>query len=428
MNYHAYELAHALLSPWRLGIEAMRAGLDHPLNPLTGTPAARSLSAACQVFEKVTRRYGKPAFNIVEAPSTGATVPVVTEEILSRPFCSLRRFARANAGSGSGTVPPQVLLVAPMSGHYATLVRGTIAELCGTFDVAVTDWADARDVPLIAGDFNLNSFASHVMDALRCLGPRTHVIAVSQSSVPALAVTAHLSQLGDPCVPASLTLLGGPIDTRINPTAVNRLVENRSLGWFEAHVISHVPPPHAGAFRPVYPGFMQLTGFMTMDLDRHVSAHAGLYNDLMAGDASQVRQHREFYDDYLAVMDLTAQFFLDTVRQVFQEHALPKGTYCINGRRVDLGAIERVPLMTIEAGRDVVCGRGQTHAAHGLCRNLPDAFHEQIDVAGAGHFGIFTGSVWRNEVAPRVMEFIAKAEAEACAWAAPNVVKLPKVR
>ncbi len=430
MNYHAYELAHALLSPWRLGVEAVRAGLDHPLNPLAATPAARSLSAACQVFEKVTRRYGKPQFNIKESRSDGTVVPIVSEEILSKPFCSLRRFRRESAGRNGGGAP-QVLIVAPMSGHYATLVRGTIAELCGTFDVTVTDWSDARDVPLIAGDFNLDDFAATVIEALRLIGPKTHVIAVSQSSVPALAVAAYMARLEDVCAPASLTLLGGPIDTRINPTAVNRLVENRSLTWFEAHVISSVPPPHTGAFRPVYPGFMQLTGFMTMDLDRHVSAHAGLFNDLMRGDAGQVRQHRDFYEDYLAVMDLTAAFFLDTVRHVFQEHALPNGTYCVNGSPIDPGLIRKMPLMTVEAGRDVVCGPGQTHAAQVLCRNLSDTLRVKLDVPEAGHFGLFTGSQWRSVVAPLVRDFIQKAErgeAVSSDQVASNVVKLPSAR
>lgn len=428
MHYHAYELAHALLSPWRIGVEAMRAGLDHPLNPFAATPAARGMSAACQVFEKVTRRYGKPAFAITSARAGSVTVPVREDVLLTKPFCTLRRFAPVDASNGTRPPLPQILIVAPMSGHYATLLRDTIAELCGVFDVAVTDWADARDVPILAGDFGLSDFTGYIKDFLTHLGPRTHVIAVSQSSVPALAVTALLAAKNDPCVPGSLTLLGGPIDTRINPTAVNRLVETRPLAWFERHVISQVPIPHAGALRRVYPGFMQLTGFMTMDLDQHVSAHAGLFNDLVTGDEDKVRLHGEFYDDYLAVMDLTAEFFLETVGGVFQRHALPRGTMQHKGQRVDCQAIRTTPLMTLEAGHDVICGPGQTHAAHALCSNLGDDMKVSLDFGDVGHFGLFTGSQWRSSIAPCVARFIRAAEDGAVATAfgplPANVVRL----
>lgn len=426
MHYHAYELAHALLSPWRIGVEAMRAGLDHPLNPFAANPAVRGLSAACQVFEKVTRRYGKPSFAITEARAGGSKVSIREDILLTKPFCTLRRFSRVTPAGAQP--PPQILLVAPMSGHYATLLRDTIGELCGTHDVAITDWTDARDVPLLAGDFGLADFNSYVIECLRLLGPRTHVIAVSQSSVPALAVTALLAAKNDPCTPLSLTLLGGPIDTRISPTAVNRLVETRPIGWFERHVISQVPLPHTGALRRVYPGFMQLTGFMTMDLDQHVSAHAGLFNDLVTGDEDRVRLHGEFYDDYLAVMDLTAEFFLDTVAAVFQRHALPRGTLHHNGQRVDCSAIRNTALLTIEAGRDVICGPGQTHAAQGLCPNVADDLKVSLDFADAGHFGLFTGSQWRSAIAPCVTRFIRAAEDGAVAQAfgplPENVVRL----
>lgn len=432
MHYHAYELAHALLSPWRLGAEAMKAGAEHPLNPFAATPAARSIAAACEVFEKVTRRYGKPAWDLPETWHRGRRVPVREEALLTKPFCTLRRFTGEVERSIAGHPLPQVLLVAPMSGHYATLLRGTISALVAEHDVIVTDWADARDVPIVAGRFGLEEFVDDLLDFIRYVGPQTHVVAVSQSSVPALAATAILAADGDACTPASLTLLSGPLDTRINPTAVNRLVESRPLEWFDRHVTSLVPLPHVGAMRRVYPGFLQLTGFMTMDLDQHMSAHADLFNDLIRGDRDSVRQHREFYEDYMAVMDLTAEFFLDTVRHVFQEHALANGTLTHRGRVVDTGAICETALFTIEAERDVICGAGQTHAAHDLCPRLPVALKSRYDLPGTGHFGLFNGARWRTEVAPRVATFIRKGDeavaARAAAREASNVVRLPSAR
>jgi len=432
MNYHAYELAHALLAPWRLGLETLRAGLDHPLNPLALWPHSRGLSAACEIFEKVTRRYGKPAFGIKEAVADGRPVAIREEVIAATPFCTLRRFARDEPLSSGAEAPPQVLLVAPMSGHYATLLRGTIAGLAGAHDVYVTDWSDARDVPLIAGPFGLEHFIDHVIEHLSIVGPQAHLIGISQSSVPALAATALLAARNDPIVPTTLTLLGGPIDTRVNPTAVNRLIEDRSRAWFEAHAISLVPMLHAGAMRRVYPGFMQLTGFMTMDLDRHWSAHVGLFYDLVRGDRDSLEQHRAFYEDYMAVMDLTAEFFLDTVDLVFQKHALPKGELSHRGARVDCGAIRSTVLTTAEAERDVICGAGQTHAAHVLCRNLPDGLRHKLDLAGAGHFGLFNGTRWRTEIAPFVARTIAAADwARHGAWpeaATANIVRLPSSR
>ncbi len=425
MHYHAYELTHALLAPWRFGVEAVRAGLEHPLNPLAPTPAARGLAAVCELFDRTTRRYGKPRFGIDTIERNGRIYPVEKETVCSKPFCTLIRFSVGHAARNRYKPRPQILLVAPMSGHYATLLRRTITTLLEHHDVIVTDWADARDVPVIVGPFGLADFIDYLIEFLQVAGPQTHVVAVSQSSVPALAATALLASDEDPCTPASLTLLGGPVDARINPTPVNRLVENRSLSWFEGHVLSLVPFPHAGATRRVYPGFMQLTGFMTMDLNRHWHAQAGLFHDLVRGDADSARQHQEFYEDYLAVMDLTAEFFLDTIETVFHRHALPNGEFEHRGQRVDLSAIRDTALFTVEAGRDVVCGKGQTHAAQKLCTALPAHLRVQHDEPDVGHFGLFNGTRWRTKIAPRIADVIRSVEDEETQ---SNVVPLPTAR
>ena len=302
----------------------------------------KSISAACEVFEGITRRYGKPEFGIADTKIHGLTVPVREETVWSKPFCNLIHFDRDEKVCGK-RYDPKVLLVAPMSGHYATLLRGTVQAMIPEHNLYITDWVDARDVPLYEGRFDLDDFIDYIVEMVQFLGPNTHVMAVCQPSVPVLAATAVMAANDDPCQPASLTLMGGPIDTRRNPTVVNNLAEKKSMEWFERSVINRVPFPNAGAMRKVYPGFIQLTGFMTMNLERHRDAHTKLYDNLVKGDCDSVRQHKEFYEEYLAVMDLPAEFYLQTIKTVFQDHALPNGTMMHRGQKGRLRGDQKEP-------------------------------------------------------------------------------------
>jgi len=408
MHYLAYEMTHAALAPWRLAARWLKAHIDFPLHPLSFTWVARCISAGCTVFEGLTRRYGKPEFALQSVVVDGESVGVSETVVARKTFCTLLHFARDESRVAHRN-DPRVLIVAPLSGHYAALLRGTVAAMLRDHDVYITDWIDARDVPLAEGDFDLDDYIDYVIEFIRLLGPDLHVVAVCQPSVPALAATARLAAIGDPAQPLSLTLIGGPIDTRRNPTAVNRLAEHRSLAWFEANVISYVPFPNPGAMRRVYPGFLQLTGFMTMNLERHATAHVELFHHLVRGDHDSARQHAAFYEDYLAVMDLPASFYLDTIGKVFHEHALARGTLRHRGAIVDCAAIRRTMLLTIEGERDDICGPGQTEAAHQLCPNIPEGLRFHHLQRGVGHFGVFNGTRWRNEVQPLISSRIRLA-------------------
>ncbi|MEL6962419.1 MAG: polyhydroxyalkanoate depolymerase [Pseudomonadota bacterium] len=411
MQYHAYEMAHALIAPMRASAHVLQAFNKSVFNPFSHTPVGKSIAAACEVFEGVTRRYGKPEFGIDETKIDGVAVPITEEVVCYRPFGDLLRFKR-EVDDAKSLDHPKVMIIAPMSGHYATLLRGTVKAMVADHDVYITDWRDARNVPLVYGGFDFNDFVDYVIDFLRVLGPDTHVIAVCQPSVPALVAAAVMAKSDDPCLPLSLTLMGGPIDTRRNPTEVNKLAQSRDIDWFERNVISHVPLPHAGAMRKVYPGFIQLSGFMTMNLDRHVQAHWGLYQHLIEGDCDSVDQHRKFYEEYLAVMDLPAEFYLQTVETVFQQHALPDGKLEHRGEKVDCSLIKHMTLMTVEGEKDDICGLGQTEAAHALCTGIPKAKHIHYVQPGVGHYGVFNGTRWRTEIKPRIAEMIRQAEYE----------------
>lgn len=405
MHYYTYELAHALMHPVRLMTRAVKAQAETPLNPFAATEFAKNLAAACEVFEGVTRRYGKPEFGIKETKVHGLTVPVREEIVLKKTFCNLLHFDRDETVVGK-RYDPKVLLVAPMSGHYATLLRGTVEAMIKEHNLYITDWTDARDVPLYEGPFGLDDFIDYIIEFVQFLGPNTHVIAVCQPAVPALAAAALMAAADDPCQPASMTLMGGPIDTRRNPTKVNKLAEERPLSWFERNVINYVPFPNAGVGRRVYPGFIQLTGFMTMNLERHTEAHMKLFENLVKGDCDSVNAHKAFYEEYLAVMDLPAEFYLQTIKTVFQDHALPKGELMHRGRRVDCSAIRKTALMTVEGERDDICGLGQTEAAHDLCSSIPVDEHYNYTQPGVGHYGVFSGTRWRTEIHPRIREMI----------------------
>ena len=355
------------------------------------------------MFERTTRRYGKPHFDLATTEIDGNEVEVEERIVWRRPFCNLVHFER---GAGKlGERHPRLLIVAPMSGHFATLLRGTVEAFLPTHNVYITDWTDARMVPLSEGSFDLDDYIDYVKDNIRLLGPEVHVLAVCQPSVPVVAAIARLEAEDAPYIPRSMILMGGPIDTRESPTEVNKLAERRGTDWFRRHCIARVPFPHPGFMREVYPGYLQLSGFMAMNLDRHLSAHWDMFNHLVEGDGDSAEKHRAFYDEYMAVMDLTSEFYLQTVDTVFVRHALPKGEMMHRGERVDLGTIRRCALMTVEGEKDDISGVGQTKATHALCANLPadkHLYHLQKDV---GHYGVFNGSRFRREIAPKITAF-----------------------
>jgi poly(3-hydroxybutyrate) depolymerase len=408
--YWFYELSHAALNPARALADATWLFYKNPANPLSYTTVGKSISAACELFERTTRRYGRPEWDIESTLVGGERVPVRATTVWELPFCRLTHFERAFEHLPRRP-QPKVLIVAPMSGHYATLLRGTVEAFLPNHDVYITDWVDARMVPLAAGRFDLDDYIDYVMALLHRLGDDTHVVAVCQPSVPVLAAVAIMEADQDPCVPRSMTLMGGPIDTRSNPTAVNRLAEERGIDWFRQNVITKVPFPHPGFMRDVYPGFLQLNGFMSMNLDRHIEAHRELFLHLVQGDGDSAQKHREFYDEYLAVMDLSAEFYLQTVETVFVRHSLPKGEMTHRGRRVDPAHIRRVALMTVEGEKDDISGLGQTEAAHRLCPNIPAESKVHFVAPGVGHYGVFNGSRFRAEIQPRIADFMLSNQA-----------------
>jgi poly(3-hydroxybutyrate) depolymerase len=403
--YWFYEMSHAALNPSRAWADATRLFFKNPVNPLSFTTFGKSVAAACELFERSTRRYGKPEWQIASTLVGGERVPIHTSTVWERPFCKLTHFERAFKHPPKRP-QPRLLIVAPMSGHHATLLRGTVEAFLPSHDVYITDWVDARMVPLSEGSFDLDDYIDYLISILHALGGDTHVVAVCQPSVPVLAAVAVMEADNDPYVPLSMTLMGGPIDTRSNPTAVNVLAEKRGIDWFRTHVITKVPFPNPGFMRDVYPGFLQLNGFVTMNIERHIEAHKQLFLNLVRGDGDSAHKHKEFYDEYLAVMDLSAEFYLQTVDTVFVRHALPKGEMTHRGRLVDPSRIRRVALLTVEGEHDDISGVGQTEAAHRLCVNIPEDRRAHYLQLGVGHYGVFNGSRFRAEIAPRISDFV----------------------
>ncbi|MCF1435880.1 polyhydroxyalkanoate depolymerase [Agrobacterium vitis] len=403
MFYQLYEMNHAAMAPLRATADAMRLAFRNPLNPLTHTVIGRTMAAGFEVIERNTRRYGKPEFGLPTTVIDGSPVKITEEVTWSKPFCNLIHFNRSLTQPRSDD--PKILIVAPMSGHYATLLRGTVEALLPSADVYITDWIDARMVPMTDGTFDFDDYVDYVIEILHHLGPNTNLVAVCQPSVPVLAAVARMEAENDEFVPSSMTLMGGPIDTRINPTAVNELAKNKPIEWFEENVIMNVPWPQPGFLRPVYPGFLQLSGFMSMNLDRHMIAQKDFYVHLVKNNGDSAEKHREFYDEYLSVMDLTAEFYLQTVEAVFMRHSLPKGELMHRGKPVDCGAIRNVALLTVEGENDDISGVGQTKAAQTLCTNLADDKRMHYMQPDVGHYGVFTGSRFRREIAPRIVAF-----------------------
>ena len=400
MLYAAYEFQRQLATPVRLWANALEQVYTSPYNPLSDTWFGKSVAASAEIMARLTQNYAKPAFGLKTTEIGNETVAVNEEILLRKPFCQLLRFHRDTTRRD-----PKVLVVAPMSGHYATLLRGTVEALLPDHDVHITDWADAREVPLSLGNFDLDDYVDYVMEFCRYLGPDVHVIAVCQPSVPVMAAAALMAADKDPRQPKSITLMGGPIDTRVSPTTPNDLAMRNSMMWFRQNVISTVPFTYPGAMRRVYPGFLQLTSFISMNLDRHINAHMRQFEHLVKGDDDSADGHRAFYDEYLAVMDLTAEFYLQTIEVVFKEHQLPRGAWVSRGRTVDPSAIETA-LMTVEGELDDISGIGQTKAAHALTPNIPGARHVHWEQPRVGHYGIFNGRKWREQIMPRVRDFI----------------------
>jgi poly(3-hydroxybutyrate) depolymerase len=413
--YWVYEMSQAALNPSRALADAARLYFKSPINPLSYTTFGKSMAAACELFERSTRRYGKPEWQINSTLVGGERVAVTITSIWERPFCRLLHFERA-LERPPRRPQPKLLIVAPMSGHYATLLRGTVEAFLPNHDVYLTEWVDARMVPLAEGGFDLDDYIDYLIEILHTLRGDTHIVAVCQPSVPVLAAVARMEDEGDPFVPISMILMGGPIDTRRNPTAVNKLAAERGIHWFRRNVITKVPFPHAGVMRDVYPGFLQLHGFVSMNLDRHIEAHKELFLNLVRGDGDSAQKHREFYDEYLAVMDLAAEFYLQTVEVVFIRHDLPRGKMAHRGALVDPAKIRRVALMTVEGENDDISGVGQTQAAQELCVNIPSEHKSHYLQLGVGHYGVFNGSRFRAEIAPRIADFVLSHDLNRTRW------------
>ena len=403
--YSLHEMQYAAITPLNMLANASKAFHRHPLSPLSYTGYGRHVAAAAELFERVTHRYGKPEFGITHTKVNGKNVAIAEDIIDSKPFCRLIHFEKDMQEQ-----QPKLLLVAPMSGHHATLLRGTVEALLPFLDVYITDWLDARNVSSHHGDFRLEDYISYTVDFTRLLGPDVHLLAVCQPSVPVMIAASVMNQDNDKAVPRSMTLIGGPIDARVNPTKVNKLSMEKPMAWFEKNMITRVPFNYPGFMRRVYPGFMQLTSFMALDPDRHINAHVDLFNHLVEGDGESARAHKKFYDEYLSVCDLPAEFYLDCIEQVFQRFLLPKGEFVYKGKKVKPEAITQTALLTLEGELDDISGVGQTEAAQHLCSGLPEKMKHHHLQKGVGHYGIFNGRKFREHVVPIIVEFIEKHE------------------
>ena len=407
MLYQLHEMQRRLLSPITTFAEGAASLYTHPASPLSYLPFSREISASYELLHRLGKDYEKPAFGITGTTVRGKQVTVSEEVTIAKPFCTLRHFAREGRHND-----PTILLCAPLSGHHSTLLRDTVRQLITEHDVYVTDWTDARMVPMSEGPFHLDDYVAYLIEFIRHLGPNVHVISVCQPTVPALVAISLMAAANDPKSPRTMTMMGGPIDTRRNPTEVNTLATTKPFSWFENNVIYRVPQNFPGFMRRVYPGFLQHAGFVAMNPDRHFSSHWEFYNHLVQGDGESADGHRAFYDEYNAVLDMDADYYLDTIRMVFQKHALPDGTWVtgasLGNRKVEPAAIRKTALFTIEGELDDISGSGQTEAAHGLCAGIPKARKQHFTAPRCGHYGIFAGRRWRELIYPKIADFIRK--------------------
>jgi poly(3-hydroxybutyrate) depolymerase len=408
MLYQLYETQRAFMAPFAEFASASSKLYNHPLSPLAHAPMAQRVSAGFDLLHRLAKEYEKPEFRITSTTVGGVEVAVQEQVALSKPFCRLLRFKRFTDRPevlAKMKAQPTVLVVAPLSGHHSTLLRDTVKSLLQDHKVFITDWTDARMVPTEVGPFHLDDYIAYVQEFIRHIRPDVHVISVCQPTVPVLAAISLMASHGE-ATPQTMTMMGGPIDARKSPTAVNNLAMNKSHEWFENNVIHRVPPNYPGAGRRVYPGFLQHTGFVAMNPDRHVSSHYDYFLDLVRGDEDSAEAHRQFYDEYNAVLDLPAEYYLDTIKTVFQDFALVNGTWQVHGELVRPQDIKTTALLTIEGELDDISGAGQTRAAHDLCTGIPGSRQFHYDVQGAGHYGIFSGRRWREKVYPEVRDFI----------------------
>ncbi|HEY0503194.1 MAG TPA: polyhydroxyalkanoate depolymerase [Lysobacter sp.] len=411
MLYQMHELGRAWMAPMTYWAEAGAKMFGHHGGWLSTLPGAAQAAAGCELMYRIGKDYEKPEFGIHSIEIDGAVYPVIEREMLRKPFCRLLRFKRYTDDAGNLRDlkdDPPVLVVAPLSGHHATLLRDTVRTLLRDHKVYITDWVDARMVPVGEGAFSLDDYVEYVQEFIRLIGAQSlHVISVCQPTVPVLAAISLMASRGE-ATPRSMVMMGGPIDTRENPTKVNDLATHKPLSWFQDHLIDHVPANYPGHGRRVYPGFLQHGGFVAMNPERHFQSHWDFYTNLVKGDLDDAAAHRRFYDEYNAVLDMPAEYYLDTVRIVFQEHLLPRGQWDVRGERVDPSAIHGTALLTIEGELDDISGQGQTRAAHALCSGIAADQREHLTVQGAGHYGIFSGRRWRTQVYPQVRDFIAR--------------------
>lgn len=410
MLYQWYETQRALMAPFSEFAAATAKLYNHPLSPFAHTPMSQRVSASFDLMHRLAKDYEKPAFDIKTAQVGGVDVAVQEQVPITKPFCRLLRFKRFTDDPKALAMmksQPNVLVVAPLSGHHSTLLRDTVKSLLQDHKVFITDWTDARMVPVEAGPFHLDDYVHYVQEFIRHIGPDVHVISVCQPTVPVLAAVSLMASAGE-TTPLTMTMMGGPIDARRSPTAVNNLAMNKSFSWFENNVIYRVPSNFPGAGRRVYPGFLQHTGFVAMNPDRHLSSHYDYFLDLIRGDDGSADSHRQFYDEYNAVLDMPAEYYLDTIKTVFQDFALVNGTWHVGGRLVRPQDITGTSLLTIEGELDDISGAGQTRAAHELCSGIPKSRQFHYDAQGAGHYGIFSGRRWRERVYPEVKAFIQR--------------------
>ena len=408
MIYTLHEMQQSVAGPLHLWAEASRQWFSDPFSLFSYTPASQNIAAGSELLARLVRHYDKPAFGLDHTLVDGREVKVRERVAADYPFCRLLHFER-ELPNKLARRDPRVLLIAPLSGHHATLLRDTVRALLPEHDIYITDWTDARLVPLSEGGFHFADYVDYLQRFMRELGPMLHVVAVCQPTVPLLAAVSLMAAHDDPAQPASMTLMGGPIDTRRAQTEVNRYAKERSLRWFETQVIGRVPLRYPGYARRVYPGFLQHAGFVAMNQDRHLKAHSDFYHHLIEGDGDSADAHRKFYDEYNAVMDMPAEYYLETIEMVFQKHLLPRGEMVLRGERVAPGAIRKTALFTIEGELDDISGIGQTEAAHDLCTAIPAARKQHYLVPGVGHYGIFSGRRWREAICPKVAAFIRQS-------------------
>ena len=409
MLYQLHEMQRAVLNPMTAFAAASAQIFSNPNSPLSYMPFASRLAAGYELFYRINKDYEKPQFGLHATVVDGIEVPVLEKFELEKPFCRLLHFERHfTKDLAKRPADPKVLLVAPLSGHHATLLRDTVRQLIISHDVYLTDWTDARMVPVSDGPFHLDDYIAYVQEFIRHLGPDVHVISVCQPTVPVLAAIALMAAAKDPKLPKTMTMMGGPIDTAKSPTAVNNLATTKPYAWFENNVIYKVPANFPGYLRSVYPGFLQHTGFVAMNPDRHVNSHYDFYLQLIRGDNESADFHRQFYDEYNAVLDMPAEYYLDTIKTVFQDRALANGTWVVRGEKVMPETIVTVALFTIEGELDDISGSGQTEAAHDLCSGIPKAMKLHFEAPKCGHYGIFSGSRWRKVVYPKIHDFIRK--------------------